>query len=367
MMAGLAATMQCTHVSNSGTALPSALYGKALPPAGTPGYFLTFRSPSTLNLFRYHVDFANPANSTFTGPTSITVANFATANKAAQPGTTTTLDTLSDRLMMRLAYRQFPTYGSMLANHSIQGTSGAAAIRWYEIRFNTTGTPSLYQQGTFSPDATNRFMGSIAMDKSGNVAVGYSESSASLFPSISIATRAPSDPLGTMTLTQRIITGTGSQTGISRWGDYTSMTIDPVDDCTFWYTNEYLKTNGSFNWSTHIDHFVLPNCTSSTTDIPLQNNVPITNLSGIKDDQNYYYIDVPAGRPLLTIKTFGGTGDSDLYVQFGQRPTTTVWQCRPYTSGTNETCTFTPPQTGRYYIMIRAYANYSGVSLQGSY
>lgn len=103
------------------------------------------------------------------------------------------------------------------------------------------------------------------------------------------------------------------------------------------------------------------------TETKLENGIPIPNLSGTKGDQTYYYIDVPVGKPTLTIKIAGGTGDADLYVQYGQKPTTTLWQCRPYTSGNNETCTFTPPQAGKYYIMLRAYANYSGVTLSGTY
>lgn len=102
-------------------------------------------------------------------------------------------------------------------------------------------------------------------------------------------------------------------------------------------------------------------------DTELKNGVPIPNLSGVKGDQKYYFVDVPAGKTTLTIKIAGGTGDADLYVQFGTKPTTTVYQCRPYTSGNNETCTFSAPQTGKYYIMLRAYANYSGVTLSGNY
>jgi vibriolysin len=106
---------------------------------------------------------------------------------------------------------------------------------------------------------------------------------------------------------------------------------------------------------------------SIPTETELKNGVPVPNLSGTKGDQKYWYVDVPAGKPTLVIKTSGGTGDSDLYVQFGQKPTTTLYQCRPYTSGTNETCTFNAPQTGKYYVMVRAYTNYSGVTLAATY
>lgn len=104
-------------------------------------------------------------------------------------------------------------------------------------------------------------MGSIALDKLGNIAYGYSESSGAVFPTISISARVPGDPPGTVTVNRNVILGTGSQVnGLTRWGDYTAMTIDPADDCTFWYTNEYIKTTGSFNWSTYIANFKMPGC-----------------------------------------------------------------------------------------------------------
>lgn len=119
-----------------------------------------------------------------------------------------------------------------------------------------SGTPVVFQQGTFSPDSTSRWMGSIAQDKYGDMALGYSASSSSVYPSIRYTGRLAGDPAGTMEAEATIFAGTASQTGtLHRWGDYTAMSIDPVDDCTFWYTNEYIPTNGSFNWSTRIASF----------------------------------------------------------------------------------------------------------------
>lgn len=268
MLAGKSAAMQCHQLdSNNGTLLPADLDGKTSPMQGNPEYFMTFSSPNSLKLFKYHVDFTTPSNSIFTGPINIPVANFTIAclNQggvcAPQPHTNTTLDTLSDRLMFRLPYRQFLNYSSMVATHTIKGKRGASAIRWYEIRFNNGSTvPTLHQQGTYNPDASSRFMGSIAMDKVGNIAVGYTISSSSIFPSVAVSARMPADVLGTLSNPTRLTTGSGSQTGVSRWGDYSSLAIDPVDDCTFWYTNEFLKTTGSFNWSTSISSFKLANC-----------------------------------------------------------------------------------------------------------
>jgi hypothetical protein len=134
-------------------------------------------------------------------------------------------------------------------------------VRWYEVR-NPVTANAVYQQGTYNPDSTSRWMGSIAQDKQGNMALGYSVSSTAIHPGIRFATRGAGDALGTMQAESSIIEGTGSQTGnnLARWGDYSAMTIDPVDDCTFWYTNEYIKTNGSFNWSTRIGSFKYPGC-----------------------------------------------------------------------------------------------------------
>ena len=150
-------------------------------------------------------------------------------------------------------------------NHSVK-TSGSKraevdGVRWYEIRL-TSGTPSVFQQGTYAPgDGASRWMGSIAMDKVGDVAVGYSASSPTLNPSIRYTGRTPTDALGTLQAENTILTGGGSQNGnLHRWGDYSAMSVDPVDDCTFWYTNEYEKTTGSFNWSTQIASFKFPSC-----------------------------------------------------------------------------------------------------------
>jgi hypothetical protein len=164
--------------------------------------------------------------------------------------------------MYRLAYRRFADgHEALVLNHSVNpGTGPLSGVRWYELRI-TSNTASLFQQGTYAVDSNSRWMGSIAMDKVGNIAVGYSVSGTALFPSIRFATRAPGDSAGTLGAESSIIAGGGSQTGsLSRWGDYSAITVDPVDDCTFWYTTEYLKASGSFNWSTRIASFRLPTC-----------------------------------------------------------------------------------------------------------
>lgn len=271
MINGAAATQVCFQLSSSfGGVLPSDLDGSILPPAGLPNFLLNFGTNS-LNEWKFHVDFANPANSTLTGPLNIPVAAFTPAcgggTCISQPGTRNQLDSLADRLMYRLAYRTFTDgHESLVVNHSVKVSgskrSQVVGVRWYELRNpNAVGGATVFQQGTYSPDSTSRWMGSIAMDKVGNIAVGYSVSSGSVFPSISVTGRVPTDALGTLEAENSIKVGGGSQTGnLHRWGDYSAISIDPTDDCTFFYTTEYLKSNGSFNWSTWIASFKLPGC-----------------------------------------------------------------------------------------------------------
>src|SRR3981189_2178019 len=169
--------------------------------------------------------------------------------------------------MFSLSYRNFGDHEAVVVNHAVTAGS-SVGVRWYELR-GLSGTLSVFQQGTFAPDATYRWMGSIALDKVGNIGLGYSASSPSLNPSIRITGRLPGDPLGTMTQGDVTVkAGTGSQTdpippfnrNFFRWGDYSSMSVDPVDGCTFWYAQEYLATTGVFNWRTHLQSFTLPGC-----------------------------------------------------------------------------------------------------------
>lgn len=272
MLAGGTATQICFQLSSSfGSLLPSDLDGATAPPAGSPNFLLNFGTNS-LNLWKFHVDFVTPANSTLAGPTNIGVASFSTAcgggTCVPQPSTSQKLDSLGDRLMYRLAYRNFasavPAHESLVVNHSVFVSKArnkeVDAVRWYEIR-NPNGTPTVFQQGTFAPDSTTRWMGSIAMDKVGDIAVGYSASSSSVFPSIRYTGRLPGDPLGTLEAETTLQAGNGSQLpNLNRWGDYSAISVDPVDDCTFYYTTEYLKASGTFNWSTRIGSFKFPGC-----------------------------------------------------------------------------------------------------------
>ena len=579
MLTGAAATQQCFNTSTSfGGLLPSDLDGSRLPPAGSPNYVLALGSTAnTLAFWKFHVDFTTPANSTFTGPTTLATAAYSEACGGGtcipQSGTTQQLDSLADRLMFRLAYRNFADHEALVVNHSITAGS-STGVRWYEVRL-ANGTPSIFQQGTYAPDASFRWMGSIAMDQTGNMGLGFSVSSSSLHPQIHYTGRLVTDTAGTMPQGEgTILNGPGSQTAnLSRWGDYSMMAVDPSDDCTFWYTTEYLPANGTFNWKTRIGSFKFPNCgaaatndfsisaspnaltlgqnatgtstistavvsgtaetvslsvsgtpagataslsptsvtaggsstltvnagtaaggtytltvtgtspsaTHSTTvtltvqgpppppdfsvsispasntvaaggsvaytvstgalngstqsislsvsglpagvtgsfsanpvtaggsstltltaastaaattatftvtgtsgtvshsasasvtvtaangDTQLQNGVAVTNLSGATNSQQFFFIAVPAGQASLTVQISGGTGDADLYVRFGAHPTTSTFDCRPFINGNNETCSFTNPAAGNWFIMLNGFATYSGVTLKATY
>ncbi|HLI62620.1 MAG TPA: choice-of-anchor D domain-containing protein [Terriglobales bacterium] len=268
MLSGQSASQICFQQQFAvGGLLPSDLDGTTLPPAGSPNYMLDF-GYNSLNLYKFHVDFNTPANSTFTGPTVISVAAFTPLCNGGQdcvpqPLTDNKLDSLADRLMYRLAYRNFGTHESLVVNQSV-AVAGGGGVRWYEIR-NPNGTPVVAQQGTYAPDSSYRWMGSIAMDKIGDIAVGYSVSSGAVYPSIAFAGRMPSDAPGTLEAETLVWSGSGSQTPyLTRWGDYSAMTVDPTDDCTFWYTQEYLLTTGTWNWNTRIVNFKFPGCTTGS-------------------------------------------------------------------------------------------------------
>jgi len=207
-----------------------------------------------------HVDFSTSNNTTLTGPTSLTVPSFSQAASVPQQGTTTRLDSLPGFTMYRLAYRNFGDHEALVTNHSV-GVSTRAAVRWYEFR--TPSSPTLFQSGNIKNITLHYWMGSIAMDKMGNMAAGFSTSSASNFPGITYVGRAPTDLAGKMKRHAggNTTNGGGSQNGgLTRWGDYSAMSVDPTDDCTMYYTTEYLKTSGSFNWSTKVNSFKFNNC-----------------------------------------------------------------------------------------------------------
>src|SRR5450755_5181668 len=268
MLAGNStAALLCQMTPNTeGGYLPSDLDGPTVPTDGTPGLFITWQNnnPGQLYLRKLTLNFAT-AKATLSNPTTINVANDTLAcggtggQCVPQSGTTQTLDTLGDRMMYRFAIRHFADHDRAVVNHAI-GNGSQVAVRWYEL-YDPAGAVTLNQQGTFAPDTTYRWMSSIAEDQSGDIALGYSASSTKVHPAIRFTGRVPSDPLGSMETEASIVEGAGSQTGgtyANRWGDYTAMQVDPSDDCTFWYVDEYEKTSGYENWTTRISSFIFP-------------------------------------------------------------------------------------------------------------
>jgi hypothetical protein len=256
----------CFQLSNTySSLLASDVDGATPPPSGSPNFLMAIDpSSSALDLWTFHADFTTPANSTLTGPTVLAVAPFnmpcpTTQNCIPQPGTTQSLDALGDRLMYRLAYRNFGDHESLVANHTVLGAGGNTGVRWYEVR-SPNATPTIYQQGTFTPDTDNRWMASIGMDRAGNIGVGYSVASSATYPSIRYSGWEAGNPSGTLQAETSLVVGGGSQTGYNRWGDYSAIRIDPSDDCTFWYTQEYQATTQSGNWNTRIGSFKFSSC-----------------------------------------------------------------------------------------------------------
>jgi hypothetical protein len=265
MLAGGDATQQCFVLPvNEPQPIPADLDGPRLPPAGAPAWLVTSPDSDSLGIVRLHVDWSQPSASWLSARTPIVVAHWDAMNCAEcvpQPGTTQRLIPGIGHLQHRIAYRNFGDHEALVLNHPVEAGNGILGIRWYELRPDASGAVAVFQQGTFAPDATHRFMGSAAMDKNGNLAVAYSASSDTTYPSIRYAARLAGDPPGLLTLGEATLyEGSASQTWSARWGDYSSLQLDPVDDCTFWYTNEYA---GGSSPATRLTGFRLPGCAAS--------------------------------------------------------------------------------------------------------
>ncbi len=250
----LTAQSTTTMSLRSFSIMPSNARGKIAPHHSAPNYLYSIDADEfgglhtdALHVWKYKVDWRTPANTTFTGPTILPVAPYdLTSSRVPQLGTAWTLDSLYGRLMYSTVYRRNNAGSggaeSVYLSHTAE-YMGRRAVRWYEVRIKN-GVSSVYQQGTYSPDANHRWMGSVCADKHGNIAIGYSTSSTKMYPAIQYAGRRATDPKGIMGQGEKtLINGTGAQTRISRWGDYSMMSIDPVDDETFWYTQEYYLTS----------------------------------------------------------------------------------------------------------------------------
>jgi subtilisin-like proprotein convertase family protein len=314
--------------------LPSDMDGLTAPPPGTPNYFAMMGTTTSMRLFGFQANFADPSASTFTELTGspVTVAVYDPVNPTGradieQPSPATTsmyLESFQDRLMYRLAYRNFVSHESLVVTHTVNvgpaPTTVAghrAAVRYYEVRRSLPGGNfTVPEQATFGPDTDNRWMGSAAMDSQGNIAVGYSVSSTTTFPSIRYAGRLASDPPnGLFQGEATLIAGSGVQRGTAnRWGEHSALTLDPTDDCTFWYTTEYYtaasQAFSTIGWLTRIGTFKFPSCTAAATgtitgvvrnagtNAPVANALVTLNPGGfstVTDANGVYSRQVPPG------------------------------------------------------------------------
>ncbi len=258
--------------------LAAQLDGKKLPPKGAPEYIVQLQDShwgfpaGRLQIYEFSVDWNNPSSATLAPTDSLAPQPFNTnvcPQQACipQPGTTNLLDSLAyGYLMQRVAYRNIQGHETMVLNHTAAADGNPAedhaGIRWYELRKQTQQPWTIYQQGTYAPGANDRWLGSIAMDAKGNIALGFDLSSSSVYPSIHYVGRRANDPLNELPLAEAaLVDGGGSQTSTFAYGDYSEMTIDPADDCTFWYTNEYYPATTSPDvWRTRIGTFRFPDC-----------------------------------------------------------------------------------------------------------
>lgn len=567
--------------------MPVDVEGTTGPAANSPGVFVRHRddelhnsgsnnsSKDYLELWTFAPDFTNPNNSQLSGPVNIEISeidsNFnCNSNNfgcLTQKGSSTTLDPLKEAVMNKPVYRNFGSHESILVNLPTKVGNNLSAIRWIELRRNSGGNWALHQEGTYTKnDGNSRYMGSSTMDKDGNIALAYMTTGSNLYPSLRFTGRHAADANGTMTQAeQSLFEGTGSIPS-DRNGDYHHMSIDPVDQCTFWFTGQYGMSGGK--WGTRISSFKFDNCgggggttpgftlsatnlsqqvckvsdlkaitatvtgnngfnkavtfshvnlpsgltgsfstnpvssggttnstvsgtlangnysytvrgkgegiatpqdlsasinlTASTsavtlsapandaTNVDLQptvswqadsnavsyrveiatdsnfsnivssgtvssgtnyrpndklspntkhywrvrsdnscgntwsnvfafttanatnsnelvNGVAKTSLSAAQNETLEFFITVPAGQSLMNVEMNGGSGDADLYVRYASKPTDSEYDCRPYIGGNNETCNINPVQSGTYYVSIKGYEAFSGVSLKATY
>ena len=274
MLKGQPATEQCIVIDGVNFLNNADIDGQELPPRGAPNIMMAAGGTQLKGIFdddgiyfwKVHVDWENPANTKASGPVKINVApyhylcNGQLSNCVPQPGTDQRLDAQGDKIMQRLVYRRIGDHESIVAAHSIATKAGGGGVRWYEFRLDEKRDPVLYQQGTYAPDSFYRWMPSIAMDKKGDIGVGYSFGGSANFAGQRFAARLAGDAKGALTLQETVlVNGEAAQTNTLRWEDYTTTAIDPSDDCTFWYVGDYLKA-GETGYSTKIGSFRLPGC-----------------------------------------------------------------------------------------------------------
>jgi hypothetical protein len=272
-------------------ALMPSNYRGVPPPAGRENLLVTeSQTLFAFHVFKFHVDYSG-AGSTFTGPTNVSQTSYTVA-----PATATTpanaLDTLRERLMMQAQYRNIGGVESLWVNHTVRSSAaGPTGIQWAQI--NVTGgtivSPPVQQQiyGNLSADGVHRWMGSLAVDRTGNMAIGYSAASATVNTSIRYNGRLSTDPVNTLPQGEATMAGgsfnqTGNCAGslCTRWGDYSAMSVDPSGDCRIWFTTEYYNANGT-NWNTRIGAFTFPSCAPTAAPVIITGRVLAPNGEGL--------------------------------------------------------------------------------------
>ena len=273
MLQGQSANEQCVVIDGVSFLNCADIDGNRLPPASAGDRDGCRRHPvhsvfedDGIYAWKFSVNWEDPSKTHLSPEQKMGVAPYhflcdgQLSKCVSQPGTEVRLDSQGDKLMQRLVYRNFGRYQSIVASHSIDTKTGGGGVRWYEFRLDKSSTPQLFQQGTYAPDGGYRWLPSIAMDRKGDIGLGYSFGDASSFPGQRFTARMAGDPKGQMTLHEAVLAeGEASQTSTLRWEDYTTLDIDPSDDCTFWYVGDYFK-KGAENYSTRIGGYRLLGC-----------------------------------------------------------------------------------------------------------
>ena len=277
MLKGLPATEQCVVIDGVNFLNTADVDGPDAPPSGAPNIVMAAGGTQLKNdldddavfAWSFHVDWKNPSKTRIVGPQKIPVAPYhylcggQLTNCVPQPGTERRLDAQGDKIMARLVYRRLDRRESIVAVHSVDTAAGGGGVRWYEFRLDRQRLPQLFQQGTYAPDGLYRWMASPAMDRFGNIGIGYSFGGTPNFPGQRFTGRLADDPPGQLTLRETVLAeGEASQTNTIRWEDYAQTAVDPSDDCTIWYVGDYLKKDAT-TYSTRIGAFRMPGCQGS--------------------------------------------------------------------------------------------------------
>jgi hypothetical protein len=274
MLAGKPAREQCFVINDVNFLNNADVDGTQMPPRGAPNVMMAAGGTQLKKVFeddailtwKMFTNWADASKSRLEGPQRIAVAPYRylcdgqLTNCVPQPGVERRLDAQGDKIMARLVYRRIGNQQSIVGVHSVNTSAGGGGVRWYEFRVDGSNAVKLFQQGTYALPGY-RWMGSAAMDKAGNIGIGYSFGSATEFVGQRFAARRPTDPPGQLSLRESVlVNGEAAQTSTLRWEDYTQTAVDPADDCTIWYVGDYLKKDAS-SYSTRIGGFRIPGCT----------------------------------------------------------------------------------------------------------